>query len=79
MKTENATRLKCAWQYLRELRFIDPEDRIALRDWYHAYHRYIWCGFFVVSAIDLLAAPRGTARIASAVLTLTAGLLWAFA
>jgi hypothetical protein len=73
MKTEGAARR--AWQYVRELRFVDPQDRTALRDWYRAYHRYIWCGFFIVSAIDLLAAPHGIARIASAALTLAAGLL----
>ena len=68
-----------AWQYLRDLRFIDREDRTELRDWYRAYHRYVWGGFFAVSAIDLLAVPRGTVRIASAALTLAAGFLWAFA
>jgi hypothetical protein len=68
-----------AWQYVRKLRFIDPEDRKAMRDYYHTYHRYIWCGFFVVSAIDLLAARSATARITSAALTLAAALLWAFA
>jgi hypothetical protein len=68
-----------AWRYVRELRFIDPNDRTALRGWYHDYHKYIWGGFFAVSAIDLLAAPAGIARIASAALTLAAGLLWIFA
>jgi hypothetical protein len=68
-----------AWYHLRDLRFIDPEDRTALRDWYRAYHRYLWFGFFIVSAIDLLAAPRGIVQMISAALTLASGFLWAFA
>ena len=67
------------WYYLRDLRFIDPEDRTALRDWYRAYHRYLWFGFFSISAIDLLAAPRGIVQIISAARTLASGFLWAFA
>jgi hypothetical protein len=70
---------KATWRYLRDLKFVDPADQTELRDWYRAYHKYIWFGFFVVSAIDLLAAPRGTVQIASAALTLAAGFLWAFA
>jgi hypothetical protein len=68
-----------AWQYMRELRFIDPEDRAPLRDWYRECHKYIWFGFFIVSAVELLDAPRGILQILSAVLTLASGLLWAFA
>jgi hypothetical protein len=65
--------------YFRELRFIDPADRMALRDWYGECHKYLWFGFFIVSAIDLLAAPRGILQILPAALTLASGLLWAFA
>jgi hypothetical protein len=65
--------------YFRELRFIDPADRMALRDWYRECHKYIWFGFCVVSAIELLDAPRGILQILSAALTLASGLLWAFA
>jgi hypothetical protein len=68
-----------AWRYMRDLRFVDPEDRTALRDWYRAYHKYLWFGFFIVSAIDCLTAPRGILEIISAAMTLAAGLLWAFA
>jgi hypothetical protein len=67
------------WHYLRELRFVDPEDRTALRNWYRDCHKYVWFGFFIVSAIDLLAASNVIARIISAALTLASGLLWAFA
>jgi hypothetical protein len=68
-----------AWQYMRELRFIDPEDRALLRGWYRECHKYIWFGFFIVSAVELLDAPRGILQILSAALTLASGLLWAFA
>lgn len=70
---------KGAWRYVRDLSFVDPNDRAELRDWYRANHKYIWCGFFLMSAINLLAAANGTTRITSAVLTLAAGMLWAFA
>jgi hypothetical protein len=67
------------WQYFRELRFVDPLDRTALRNWYCDCHKYIWSGFFIMSAIELLAAPRGIIQKLSAALTVASGLLWAFA
>jgi hypothetical protein len=70
---------RATWRYVRDLTFVDPADQTELRDWYRAYHKYLWFGFFAVSAIDLLAAPRGLAQITSAILTVTAVLLWAFA
>jgi hypothetical protein len=74
----NAIMLR-VWRYMRELRFIDPADRTALRNWYRDCHKYIWFGFFIVSLIELLVAPRGIVQILSAALTLASALLWAFA
>ena len=74
----NAIMLR-VWQYMRELRFVDPADRTALRVWYRDCHKYVWFGFFIVSAINLLAAPRGIVQILSATLTLASAFLWAFA
>jgi quinol-cytochrome oxidoreductase complex cytochrome b subunit len=57
-----------AWQYLRDLTFIDPNDRAALRDFYHVGRNFIAAGMMIGLAIGMLAGESLAGRIISGVL-----------
>jgi hypothetical protein len=61
-----------AWQYMRELEFIDSQDRADLKQWYSQTRPYVWFGFIVAMFVGSATVSNEYARVASLIVCVSA-------